>query len=157
MWWRVCYGLLRLILGISLVHLVGKEISEYIYMLMSHEITGRTGDMILEQVYDLFEIHDVTITYFIAGYFIFWGTLDVILSLSLLHRIRVAFPITMGLIVLFILYSSYRFTYTHSDMLLTIIIADIIILYLVNREYKKLDTPIPEETSTPSDPLPHLS
>jgi uncharacterized membrane protein len=156
MWWRIFYGFLRLILGVSFLRIIGTPLSDFIYTLLSHEITGRAGDFVLEHMYTLFEIHDFTVTYFIAGYFIFWGTVDIILSLCLLHHIRQAFPITMGLIGLFIVYSMYRFTFTHSLVLLGVIAIDIVILYLIYGEYRKLPNPM-GEISTPSDPPLHQS
>ncbi len=138
MFWRIVYGLLRLILGVSFFKVIGQPLSEFVYTIMAHEITGKAGDAILEKIYLLFETHDFTVTYFIALYFIFWGTVDVVLSLCLLNHVRSAFPITMGLIVLFICYGIFRLTHTHSLVLFTVIIVDIGILYLIRYEYKKL-------------------
>ena len=54
MWWRIVYGLLRLILGIAFLRLVGQPLSAFVYTLMSHELTGFFGDAILERLYFLF-------------------------------------------------------------------------------------------------------
>lgn len=138
MLWRIVYGLLRIVMGVAFLRLIGQPLSEFVYTLLAHEVTGRGSDAILGMIFQLFETHDFTVTYFIATYFIFWGTVDIILSLSLLRRIRVAFPITMALILLFICYGIFRFSYTHSFVLLGVIIIDIGIVYLINREYIKL-------------------
>ncbi len=138
MWWRIFYGVLRLVLGITMLRIVGQPLSQFVYTLMSHEISGRKGDAVLEMLYRLFEIHHVTASYFIAGYFIFWGTIEIFLSICVLKGIKSAFPITMGLIVLFICYGIFRFTHTHSLILLSVIIIDFGILYLINNEYKKI-------------------
>lgn len=156
MWWRIFYGFLRVILGTTLLKITGQPLNEFIYTLMSHEITGKTTDAILGKLYTFIEIHDYTITYFLALYFIFWGTVDIILSLCLLHHMRKAFPIAMALIVLFILYGTFRFFHTHSLVLLCVICIDIGILYLINVEYVSLTKRV-LNTSTPSDPLLHQS
>ena len=153
MWWRIMYGVLRIALGVAFIKLIGRDISELIYVVMSHELTGPTGDAVLEKLYLLLETHELTVTYFIAGYFIFWGVADVVLSACLLRHIIAAFPITMGLIVLFITYSIYRLSYTHSLILLSVIVVDFFILYLVYREYRVLRA-FSGGTSTPSGP-PH--
>lgn len=137
MWWRIVYGGLRIILSITLLQLVGKTFSDITYTLMQHEFTGPKGDVVLERVYALFSTHDFTVTYFVAGYFLFWGTVDAVLSLCLLRHIRVAFPVAMGLIALFIGYGVFRFTHTHSMVLFGVIIMDIIILALIYHEYKR--------------------
>jgi uncharacterized membrane protein len=153
MWWRIFYGFLRIILGISLLKVIGQPLSEFIHTILSHEITGKTSDAILEHIYTFFEIHNFTATYFVSGYFIFWGIIDIALSFFLLKHIKAAFPVTMGLITLFIIYSAYRFTFTHSFVLLGVIIIDLVILALINAEYKKLKATT-GDTSTLSDPLP---
>ncbi len=138
MWWRIFYGFLRLFLGMALLQNIGQPLADFIYTLMSHEFSGRAGDIVLEHLYTLFTIHDFTVTYFIAVYFIFWGMVDIVLSLCLLRHVRVAFPISMFLIALFIVYSIFRFSFTHSFMLLYVIIIDIGILFLIYREYLQL-------------------
>ena len=155
MWWRIIYGILRVILGITFLRLIGVQVSEFVYIIMSHELTQGVNDIVFNKIYFLFEKHDFTIGYFIAGYFIFWGCVDIFLSLSLLHKVRIAYPISIGLIGVFILYSTFRFSYTHSVVLLGVIGIDIIILYLIYREYKKLK-PI-SKNSTLSGPLHHQS
>jgi uncharacterized membrane protein len=159
MWWRIFYGVLRIFLGITLLRMVGKPISHLIFALMSHEISGRKGDAVLEMLYKLFEIHQFTASYFIAGYFIFWGTVEIFLSICVLKGIKSAYPVTMGLIVLFICYGAFRFTHTHSLILLSILIIDFGILYLINNEYKKLKVrdskDVISSTSTLSDPPLH--
>ena len=135
MWWRIFYGFLRIILGTVLLRMTGQTVSDFVYTLLSHEITGDMSDVVLGKLYVLFEIHDFTITHFLALYFLFWGTVDIILSICLLKHIVRIFPIAMGLIVLFILYGIIRFSITHSLVLLGIIFLDICILYLINNEY----------------------
>jgi uncharacterized membrane protein len=156
MWWRIFYGFLRVVLGTALLKLTGQPLNEFIYSLMSHELTGKMGDVVLGKLYTILEIHDFTITYFLAFYFIFWGTVDIVLSLCLLHHVRRAFPIAMALIVLFIFYGVFRFTHTHSLILLTVIVLDIGILYLINYEYRDMRH-VTLDISTPSDPLPRQS
>jgi len=153
MWWRIFYGFLRLILGVTLLKTTGKQLSDFIFGLMSHEITGKASDAVLGKMYNFFEIHDFTVTYFLALYFIFWGIVDIVLSLCLLRHIKRVFPISMGIIALFITYGIVRLTFTHSIILLCVILLDIVILYLINIEYKKITSNI----SKHSDPLHHQS
>lgn len=157
MWWRIFYGFLRIALGITLLRLVGQQLSEFIFGIMEHELTGKMSDVLLGKLYTLFEIHDFTITHFLALYFLFWGTVDIVLSFCLLHHIRKAFPIAMSIITLFILYGIFRFSYTHSLVLACIIVLDAVILYLINDEYILLKRRVTSNTSTPSDPLHRLS
>lgn len=136
MWWRIGYGFVRLIFGLILLKVVGTPISGIFYSLMSHELTQDPNDVFIQITSPLLQHFPVTVTYFAAIYFIFWGILDVLLSIQLLkHRIW-AFPVTIFLIVSFIVYELYRFAHTHSIILLSIIFIDLIVVTLIYREYK---------------------
>ncbi len=138
MWWRILYGFLRVFVGVTFLRLNGHQLSELTYTLIAHEVTGKRGDAVLEHIYAFLEIHDVTVTYFIALYFLFWGSVEIVLAFCLLKRIEYAFPVTMGLIMLFLVYGVFRYTHTHSFVLLCVLIIDVGILYLINREYQNL-------------------
>lgn len=138
MWWRIFYGVLRVIVGVTFLRVIGQPLGDFVYTLMAHEITGRAGDAVLERIHFLLQPHEFTVTYFIAGYFIFWGTLEIILSFCLLRRILIAFPVGIGFMALFIAYASFRYTHTDSLVLLGVIFIDIGILYLINYEYQNL-------------------
>ncbi len=138
MWWRIIYGVIRVIVGVSFLRFVDQPLTDFVYLLMSHEILGRTGDAVLEKIYLLFQTHEFTVTYFIAVYFIFWGVIEIVLSFCLLRKVPTAFPIAMGLIIIFIMYALFRYIHTHSLVLLCVIVIDIGILYLINHEYRGL-------------------
>jgi uncharacterized membrane protein len=142
MWWRIAYGSVRLVVGVALLQYIGTPISDLLLSVMQHEVTQDVTDALFQFFYHLIEDHSFTVTYFIALYLIFWGLVDIVLSLCLLWHKLWAFSTTMVLIALFILYSVYRFTHTHSLILLSIIFIDIVILYLISIEYKKLRSSI---------------
>ncbi len=135
MWWRISYGSLRLILGFMLLRVIGTPFSDLFYHLMSHEVTEDPKDEIFQLIYNILQDHSFTVTYFVAAYLVFWGVIDVFLSICLLRHKLWAFPVSTGLIALFILYEIYRIFHTHSLILLWIIFIDIIILAIIHREY----------------------
>ena len=138
MWWRIVYGLIRIVLSLILLKLIGSSYTDILASLMHHEVTEDANDFIFQTVYALLEDHSFTVTYFVAGYLFFWGCIDVFLSIFLLRHKLWAFPVSITLISLFILYSVFRLAHTHSLVLLSVICIDIAILYLINYEYKKL-------------------
>lgn len=102
---------------------------------MGHEIAEDPSD-VLYHVVNTFLSHGVTeVTYFLAFYFIFWGFLDVFLSICLLREKLWAFPLSVLLIGIFLLYELFRFSYTHSYILLGVILADLCILILILKEW----------------------
>ncbi len=138
MFFRIVYGILRLILGLALLKVIGTPVADVFYSFMSHELITDPKDIIINTIYPLLEHSSFTVTYFLAMYLIFWGVIDAFLSTFLLKGKSWAFPFSMYLIGAFILYEIYRFTYTHSITLLFVILIDCIILWLINRESKKL-------------------
>ena len=138
MGWRILYGSLRLILGFTLLRLIGTPLSDIFYKVMSHEPIEDPTDLLIQIVSPLFQHLSFRVTYFIAAYLIFWGIIDILLSINLLKHKKWAFPISIYLIVIFVVYEIYRFSYTHSLILASIIIIDIALVWLIRKEYNKL-------------------
>ena len=135
MWWRICYGSVRLLVGFVFLRLVGTPLSEIFYRLMSHEYARDPGDIFLRFIDPFLKHHGYTVTYFLASYLIFWGAIDVVLSINLLQHKIWAFKSSLYLITLFTAYEFYRFLHTHSFILLWIIFFDIFILWVIYEEY----------------------
>ena len=115
--------------------LVGTTFADVFAMIMSHETEPDSSDAFYQAIYTTLQNHEFTVTYFVASYLLFWGTIDVVLSIFLLRHRLWAFPISIVLMGLFVLYETYRVFHTHSLILITIILIDIGIIYLIYREY----------------------
>lgn len=140
MWWRIFYGTLRTALGLALLKLINVSFSEILYRVMNYELSEDPSDTLFRTIDGYLQAHPYTVTHFIAFYLIFWGVLDVVLSINLLREKIWAFPISLYLIALFVLYELYRFTHTHSLALLFIIGVDIVVFMLIRREYRLVKT-----------------
>lgn len=138
MWWRVFYGSLKLVFGSVLLNFVGFPILELFQKMMTKELAEDPSDILYIGADKLFSHFSSHVTYFLALYFIFWGVIDIALSLNLLHKKLWAFPLSIYLIGIFVVYEIYRFFHTHSVILLGIIVIDFFILYLIQHEHKKL-------------------
>jgi uncharacterized membrane protein len=138
--WRIIYGALRLALGLGLLRVIGTPLSDLFYSLMGHEIIEDPGDALTQLLASILQHQSFTVTYFLASYLIFWGVIDIVLSFSLLKERLWAFPISIYLIGIFLLYEMYRYTHTHSLVLLGVIGIDIALIWLIRKEYKKLSS-----------------
>ena len=138
MWWRITYGLFRAGIGIVLLKVVGRPLSEVLLSLMSHELIHHPHEGVRQAI----EHMPFTVTYFLAIHFIFWGVLDILLSIFLLRHQLWAFPFSIGLIILFIFYEIFRFFHTHSLVLLALMALDIFVIWLIWGEYQKLSNNI---------------
>ena len=137
MFWRIAYGLFRVITGLILLKFIHRPFSEVFQSLTRLEITAEQANAILFNINSFLETHPVHVTYFVTGYLIFWGTLDIILSIKLLMHKMWAFPLSMYLISIFIFYELFRLFHTHSVILFFVIITDILVLWLIKKEYIK--------------------
>lgn len=138
MWWRIGYGFLRIIFGVALLHAIGEPISDVIKIGMQHELVQNHSDRLYHAVHHALLAHPLYVTYFLSIYFIFWGTLDIILSYNLLKGRHWAFPASLICIAGFIAYEMVRFTHTHSYILLGVVMIDLVIFALIYTEYKKI-------------------
>ena len=138
MWWRIIYGTLRTLLGLGLLKLVGIPLITIVETVMQRELVDDPGDTLFNTVHHLLQLHPFTITYFLSAYMIFWGVTDIFLSIALLKHQLWAFPASLVLIAVFAVYEIYRFTHTHSLILLGIIGVDIFIFFAIQNEYKQI-------------------
>jgi uncharacterized membrane protein len=143
MWWRIFYGFLRILLSLILLRLVGIPFADIFYDLMSHEIIENKADFLIRTISPFLEHFSFTVTYFLVTHLVFWGFLDIILSVSMLRHRLWAFPVSIYLMGMFVLYEMYRFTHTHSLILLWVIFIDIIIIWLIRKEYTRLRGSMP--------------
>ncbi|PIR84893.1 hypothetical protein COU16_00020 [Candidatus Kaiserbacteria bacterium CG10_big_fil_rev_8_21_14_0_10_47_16] len=135
---KMGYGVLRILLGIAFLKLHGWEISTLVYHLLSYEVAEDPGDLLVGIVNVVLIHMPVTVSYFLAFYFIFWGLFDTVLSYFLFLKKKWAYPTAFALIGTFGLYEIIRFLHNHSIILFCVILVDILILILMVREYRRL-------------------
>lgn len=136
MWWRVFYGFLRIVIGLTLIGKVGTSFSTVFYKLVRHELIEDPNDIFINFLSKILQNHPFSISYFLAIYLMFWGIVDIILSLNLLRHRPWAFPVSIFLITIFVCYELYRFFHTYSPILLGIILIDMIIIFLIKSEQR---------------------
>jgi len=145
MFWRALYGLLRLLVGFSLLHLVGTPLVLILQRLMGHELSEDPHDIFFGTLTHLLNLHPLEVTYFLSAYLIFWGVLDLTMSYCLIKEKLWAFPASLVLMTFFTCYEVIRIFHTHSPILLGVIIIDVTIVWLVWREYAQLRAQPPIE------------
>lgn len=138
MWWRMGYGALRILFGLAFLKVVGVSLLDLITSFMSHELIEDPKDILYMFIKHHLTDHALYVSYFLALYFIFWGVIDIVLSYNLIRRKLWAFPLSLTLIALFVVYEIIRFSHTHSIVLLWIIFVDILIFGLIWKKYKDL-------------------
>lgn len=105
-----------------------------------------TADELAEDPKDFLAAHAVrwslrysnSTRWFAAAYLLLHGTAKVVLVVALLRRKLWAYPILVGVLLLFIGYQCYRLAHTHSILLGLFTLFDGLIVWLVWREYRRL-------------------
>lgn len=138
MGWRIVYGALKLILGGMILKWATLDPAGLFYRLMQHEIIEDPGDLFVRLVGPMVEHISSNTSIFIALYLLFWGVVDIFLSVYILKRKLWAFRVALWVIAFFIIYEIYRLSYMHSLGLLIVIVVDMGMLLLIWIEYQKL-------------------
>ncbi len=138
MYWRIIYAIFKFVFGIILLKFINSNFTDLFYQVFRQEILEDKDDIFIRAIKSIFDGHTFYVTYFISIYFIFWGAVDAFLSFNLLKLRIWSYPVSLTLITTFTLYEIYRFTHTHSLILLSIILIDIFLIWIIFKEYKKL-------------------
>ncbi len=137
MWWRIFYGSLNILLGLYFLTVNNMNLSDLLKNIMGYELAEDPGDILYSITNSFTHDTSLKVTYFLAFYFLFWGILDVFLSINLLRERHWAYTTSLILISLFVVYEIFRVSHNHSIILAIVIVIDIFILYLIRREQKR--------------------
>lgn len=137
MWYRIVYGALRVVLAVALLNVINVPLSDLLYKVMAHELVEDPNDLLYRAISAILQAHPVSVSYFLSVYLMFWGTTDIILSVSLLRHKIWAFPVSLALIACFMVYEVFRYSHTHSTVLLIFIFVDLVVFGLIGREFRK--------------------
>jgi uncharacterized membrane protein len=73
---------------------------------------------------------------FVSGYLIIHGVIKVLLVAGLLGRRLWSYSVSLWFLAAFVVYQLYRFLFTHSLWLIALNILDVIVAFLIWREYQ---------------------
>jgi len=138
MWWMILFGATRLVVGIALLRVIGMPLTSIVYKVIGPETIEDPGDLFLNILQPFLQHSSLTVTYFIAFYCIFWGVIDIFLAINMVKHKLWAFPVTIALIVFFIIYELYRLSHTHSPVLAFLTVFNVFVIWFIWKEYKKL-------------------
>jgi uncharacterized membrane protein len=77
---------------------------------------------------------------FASGYLIVHGIIKVVLVVALLRRRLWSYPVSLWFLAAFIAYQVYRFYFTRSFWMIALTIVDLIVVFLIWREYQARKT-----------------
>lgn len=129
-------GLLELLGGLFLFS--SSAFTEVIIFLTEHELGEDPRDFLANKVIEFLPYVSVNTQLFAAWYFLIHGIFNITLVVCLLLKRLWAYPAAMAFHSSFIVYQLYRYTHTHSVVLILLSLYDALVVFLIWREYQFL-------------------
>ena len=121
--------------GFVLALVSTSAIANLINRLTQEELIEDPKDILATHLLGWAQNFSVESKHFYAFYLLSHGVVKLLLVVGLLKRKLWAYPASLVVFGLFILYQLYRFSYTHGTGLIALTVLDIIVMFLVWHEY----------------------
>jgi uncharacterized membrane protein len=135
-WSKGVAGLLETIGGLLLLFIPHTGLNALVVFLTAPELaedpTDRIATLLQRMVHEL----SADTKLFASGYLIVHGIIKVFLVAGLLGRRLWSYPVSLWFLAGFIAYQAYRFFFTHSLWMIALTIVDLIVAFLIWREYQ---------------------
>jgi len=130
------HAVLEIICGLLLIFISPAQLTNYMIWLTHEKLLEDPENLIANYLLQAAMKLSVSSVLFGAVYLLTHGIPKLILVISLLKKRLWAYPWSIAIFSLFIVYQTYRFSFTHSMGLLFLTIFDLIVIWLIWREYK---------------------
>src|SRR6266478_1860256 len=137
-WSKGIAGLIETIGGLLLLCVPRAGLNTFVVALTAPELAEDPTDRVATLLQRI--VHELTADtkLFISGYLIIHGIIKVLLVAGLLGRRLWAYPVSLWFLAAFIAYQMYRFLFTHSLWLIALTVLDLIVAFLIWREYQQV-------------------
>ncbi|TAL79264.1 MAG: DUF2127 domain-containing protein [Burkholderiaceae bacterium] len=132
------HALLECVSGIALALVNTAAIVTLVKMITQDELIEDPKDFIANLLLTFAHTFSISSQHFYALYLLSHGAVKVFLVICLLKNKLWAYPVSLGVLGLFILYQAYRFSYTHSIGLIVLTLFDLVVMVLIWHEYRHL-------------------
>jgi uncharacterized membrane protein len=130
------HALIECVGGIALALTNTAAIARLVGRLTQNELSRNPHDFIATHLYALAQGFSVEAKHFYAYYLLSHGVVQLLLVIGLLRGKLWAYPVSLVVMGLFIVYQLYRYSFTHGIGLLVLTIFDIIVIGLIWQEYR---------------------
>jgi len=130
------HALVELIAGIWLYLVGAGTIPAWVNFLTQEELIEDPNDFVATHLVALARHFSVGDKAFYAFYLLGHGLIKAFLAVGLLRNKLWAYPASLGALAGFVIYQVYRYSYTHSPVLLALTGFDLFVLALIRHEWK---------------------
>ncbi len=132
------FASVELLSGIALYFVDTSQTLALVQQLTLHEISEDPGDVVARFLLDLAGAFSVQTQHFYAFYLASHGIVKLAMVLALARRVVWAYPASIAVLLAFIGYQVYRYTFAPSWGLIALTLFDLVVIGLVWREYRAL-------------------
>ncbi len=130
------HALIECIGGLVLAFVSTSAITSLVNALTQEELIEDPKDFVAAHLLSLAQNFTVSTQHFYAFYLLSHGVVKVFLVIGLLRNKLWAYPISLVVLGLFIVYQLYRFSYTRGFGLIVLTVFDVIVMGLIWHEYR---------------------
>lgn len=134
--------------GLVLAFVSTDTIISWVKMLTQEELVEDPQDFIASHLMTMAAGFSVSSQHFYAFYLLSHGLVKVGLVIGLLRNKLWAYPASLVVLSLFIVYQVYRYSFTHSMGLIVLTVFDVFVMFLIWHEYRLVS----RKTSSGSSP-----
>jgi len=129
------HALIECIGGLSLAFVSTSTITSLVDSLTQEELIEDPNDYVAAHLLSLAQNFTIGTKHFYAVYLLSHGIIKVFLVIGLLRNKLWAYPVSLVVLGLFIVYQLYRFSYTHGFGLIVLTVFDVVVIGLIWHEY----------------------
>lgn len=130
------HAFIEVVSGIALFFVSQQLISQVVSFITQSELSEDPQDFVAHFLFQSAQYLTLDTQNFAAFYLLSHGILKGFLVVNLLKERLWAFPLSIAVFSLFIVYQLFRYSFTHSIWLLLLTALDIVVIWLTWREYQ---------------------
>ena len=130
------HALIECIGALVLVFVSTNAIKGLVNVLTQEELIEDPNDFVASHLLSLAQNFTISTQRFYAFYLLSHGVIKAFLVIGLLRNTLWAYPVSLVVLCLFIVYQLYRFSYTHGLGLIVLTVFDVIVMGLIWHEYR---------------------
>jgi uncharacterized membrane protein len=130
------HALIECIGGLVLAFVSTSAITNLVHALTQDELIEDPNDFVAAHLLSLTQNFTVSTQHFYAFYLLSHGLIKVFLVIGLLRNKLWAYPVSLVVLGLFIIYQLYRYSYTHGFGLIVLTVFDVMVTGLIWHEYR---------------------
>ncbi len=137
------HALIECIGGLVLAFVSTSAIISLVNALTQEELIEDPNDFVAAHLLGLAQNFTVSTQHFYAFYLLSHGVIKVFLVIGLLRNKLWAYPVSLLVLGVFIVYQLYRFSYTHGFGLVALTVFDVMVMGLIWHEYRLVRCHLP--------------